>query len=140
MDFRFETYSTWLYSKDEGGMFLYWNDQYRDAYTNDGYLLGSWIGRDARAYIVSSSYWWSAKNKWTAQFRQTKTGSNFLPGGGTQTDLSLNAQWAVRRNFIANMSVQYERYLVPSLNESPRHDLSVGLNLTFYPGNWAIKR
>lgn len=140
MDFRFETYSTWLYRKDEGGMFLYWNDQYRDAYTNDHYLLGSWVGRDARAYVVSSSYWWTGKNKWTAQFRQTKTGSNFLPSGGTQTDVSVDAQWELRRNLVANVSAQYERYLVPSLNRAPQHDVTAGLNLTFYPGNWAIKR
>ena len=93
MDLRFETYSTWLYRGDEGGLFFYWNNQYRDAYTNNGYLLGSWVGRDARAYQASSTYWWSAQKKITASFRQTKTGSMFLPGGGTQSDISLSGQW-----------------------------------------------
>ena len=140
MDFHFETYSTWLYRGDAGGRFLYWNDQYRDAYTNDGYLLGSWVGRDARAYVASSSYWWSAKDRVMAQFRQTKTGSNFLPGGGTQTDVSLNAQWELRPNLIASTFLQYERYFVPSLNAAPQRDLSAGLEVTFYPGKWSIKR
>src|ERR1700685_3857359 len=75
MDLRFETYSTWLYRGDEGGAFFYWNNQYRDAYTNNGFLLGSWVGRDARAYEASSTYWWSAQNKIVLSFRQTKTGS-----------------------------------------------------------------
>jgi hypothetical protein len=132
LDLRFETYATWLYRQDEGGKFLYWNNQYRDAYTNDGYLLGSWIGRDARAYQASSTYWWSAKNKLTGTFRQIKTGNNFLPGGGTQTDVSLNAQWELKPNFLASVLLQYERYLIPSL-AGPTRDVVAGFQFTYYP-------
>jgi hypothetical protein len=138
LDFRVETYSTWLYRKDEGGLFIYWNDQYRDAYTNNGYLLGSWVGRDARAYTASSTYWWSAKDKLTASFRQTKTGGNFLPGGGTQTDVSLTAQWQLRPQLLGTAFVQYERYFVPIL-AGPRRDVAAGVQFTFYPKNWTIR-
>jgi Capsule assembly protein Wzi len=93
LDFRFETYSTWLYRKDEGGNFLYWNNQYRDSYTNKGNFLGSWVGRDARAYTAETNYWFSAKSKITGNYRQIKAGNRFLPGG-TQTDISVTAQWA----------------------------------------------
>jgi Capsule assembly protein Wzi len=138
MDLRFETYSTWLYRKDEGGQFLYWNNQYRDAYTNNNYLLGSWIGRDARAYVVSSTYWWSAQDKLTFSYRQTKTGSAFLPGGGTQTDISLDGQWELRPDVIASPFLQFERYFIPVLG-APRRDLSVGFEVTFYPKGLALK-
>ena len=139
MDLRFETASTWLFRGDEGGQFFYWNNQYRDAYTNDGYLLGSWIGRDARAYLVSSTYWWSAQNKIAISFRQTKTGSAFLPGGGTQTDVSVNAQWQLRPELETNTFVQFERYFSPLLG-GPKMDLSFGLQITFKPKNLAISR
>ncbi|HXE12483.1 MAG TPA: capsule assembly Wzi family protein [Bryobacteraceae bacterium] len=135
LDFRFETYSTWLYRGDPGGGFFYWNDQYRDAYTNDGNLFGSWVGRDARSYAASSTYWWSAKNKVTANYRQTKTGSEFLPGGGTQTDVSLNAQWQLHANLLGAAFVQYERYFVPVLG-GPRTDVAAGFGFTFYPKRW----
>jgi hypothetical protein len=138
LDLRFETYSTWLYRKDEGGLFIYWNDQYRDAYTNNGYLLGSWVGRDARAYTASSTYWWSATNKLTASFRQTKAGSNFLPGGGTQTDVSLTAQWKLRPELLATAFIQYERYFIPIL-AGPRKDVAAGVQFTFYPKNWTSR-
>jgi hypothetical protein len=142
MDLRFETYSTWLYRQDEGGQFFYWNNQYRDAYTNDGYLLGSWVGRDARAYIVSSTYWWSAQNTASVSYRQTKTGSNFLPGGGTQTDLSVNGQWQLRSGLMVSPFLQLERYFIPVLAAAPKKDISVGLQFTFYPKNlvWSPKR
>lgn len=136
LDLRFETYSTWLYRGDEGGLFFYWNNQYRDAYTNNGYLLGSWVGRDARAYTASSTYWWSAQNKLTATYRQTKTGGQFIPGGGTQTDLSLTAQWLVRPELLGTGFVQYERYFIPVLG-GPRRDVTAGLQFTFYPKNWS---
>jgi hypothetical protein len=139
LDLRFETYSTWLYRKDEGGLFIYWNDQYRDAYTNSGYLLGSWVGRDARAYTASSTYWWSAQNKVTASLRQTKTGSNFVPGGGTQTDVSLTVQRQLRPELLGTAFVQFERYYLPILG-GPRKDVAAGLQLTFYPKNWSIRR
>jgi Capsule assembly protein Wzi len=132
LDLRFETYATWLYRKDEGGMFLYWNNQYRDAYTNNGYLLGSWVGRDARAYQASSTYWWSAKNKLTGSFRQIKIGNNFLPGGGTQTDVSLTAQWELKPNLLTSLLLQYERYSIPSL-AGPTHDMVAGFQFTYYP-------
>lgn len=139
LDLRFETFSTWLYRKDYGGRFIYWNDQYHDAYTNDGNLLGSWVGRDARAYQVSSTYWVSPKNKISGSFRQIKTGSNFLPGGGTQTDISLDAQWQVRPHWMLSLFNQYERYYIPILGR-PQHDVSTGMQLTFYPGDWKLPR
>ncbi|HTU48626.1 MAG TPA: capsule assembly Wzi family protein [Bryobacteraceae bacterium] len=139
MDLRFETYSTWLYRGDEGGAFFYWNNQYRDAYTNNGFLLGSWVGRDARAYEASSTYWWSAQNKLVLSFRQTKTGSNFVPGGGTQSDVSVSGQWQLRPDLAASPFVQFERYFIPILG-GPKQDVSFGLQITFAPKNMALSR
>ncbi len=139
MDLRFETYSTQLYRGDEGGLFFYWNNQYRDAYTNNGYLLGSWVGRDARAYEGSSAYWWSAQKKIVFSFRQTKTGSMFLPGGGTQTDVSVSGQWQLRSDVDAAPFVQFERYFIPALG-GPKNELSIGLQMTFFPKNMAVAR
>jgi Capsule assembly protein Wzi len=139
LDFRFETYSTWLYAKDHGGQFIYWNNQYHDAYTNHGNVFGSWVGRDARAYAASSTYWISAKDKVTGSFRQTKTGSNFVPGGGTQTDVSLTAQWQIHPEWLVTAFGQYERYFVPILG-SPRRDITAGMQVTFYPANWKLRR
>lgn len=138
-DFRFETYSTLLYRGDAGGGFFYWNDQYRDAYTNDGFLLGSWVGRDARAYEGSVSYWRTSQNKLSFSFRQIKTGGNFLPGGGTQTDVTVSGQWRLRPGWQATASVQYERYFIPVLGP-PHTDVSGNLQFTFYPKHWVIRK
>ncbi len=139
MDLRFETYSTLLYRGDEGGAFFYWNNQYRDAYTNNSFLLGSWVGRDARAYEGTTDYWWSAKNKVSFSFRQTKTGSMFVPGGGTQSDFSLSGHWQLGGDVIANPYIQFEHYYIPLLG-GPKTDVSFGLQITFSPANLALAR
>jgi hypothetical protein len=140
LDLRFETYSTWLYAKDHGGQFIYWNNQYRDAYTNNGNVLGSWIGRDSRAYVASSTYWLSGKNKVTGSWRQTKAGSNFLPGGGTQTDISLSIEWQVHREWLVSGFGQYERYFIPILGRPPQLNVTSGVQVAFYPTSWKIQR
>jgi hypothetical protein len=135
LDFRFETYSTLLYRRDEGGNFIYWNGQYHDSYTNKGNLLGSWIGRDSRAYVASTTYWFSAKSKLQAKYTQTKAGTTFLPGGGTQTDGSLTAQWSITPEWTIGASAQYERYYIPVLGR-PKRDLLGSLQVVFTPRNW----
>ncbi len=138
-DFRLETYATWLYRKDYGGQFLYWDNQYRDSYTNGGNLLGSWVGRDARAYVATGRYWLSAKTTFEGQFRQTKTGGAFLPGGGTQTDVSARAQWSPRPEWLIGAWLQGERYYIPLLGPA-RKDVAASLQLTFTPANWSLAR
>ena len=139
MDFTFQTDSTLLYNKDHGGEFIYWNNQYHDAYTNNGNLLGSWIGRDARAYSATATFWLSAKSKLQGQYRQIKAGTAFLPGGGTQTDGSLTAQLAVGHGWLVKAEVQVERYFIPILGR-PSTDIMSSLQVTFTPKDWMRQR
>jgi hypothetical protein len=132
LDFRFETYATLLYRQDEGGDFIYWNGDYHDAYTNQGNLLGSWVGRDSRAYVAAANYWFSARSKLEAQYRQVKAGTDFLPGGGTQTDGSLTAQWSITPEWMVTATLQGERYYIPALN-SPKRNLLGSLQIIFTP-------
>jgi membrane-associated phospholipid phosphatase len=134
-DFRFESYSTWLYRKDQGGQFVYWDNQYRDAATNDGNLLGSWIGRDSRAYTAALNYWFSAKSKLEAQYTQIKAANKFLPGGGTQTDAAVTAQWSFTPEWMVTASAQAERYFIPLLG-GPRTDVTASLQIVFTPRHW----
>ena len=139
VDLRFETYSTWLYRGDEGGLFFYWNNQYRDAYTNQGNLLGSWVGRDARAYVARSTYWVSPRKTISLLYRQTKTGNKFLPGGGTQTDASATFDCELRPQLQVSLFVQYERRLIPVL-DARQSDVSAQLQLTLHPQNWRVSK
>ena len=101
-------------------------------------MIGSWVGRDARAYAVSSTYWQSGATTLTASYRQTKTGSKFLPGGGTQTDVALDAKVRLRPNLILGVSMQAERYLIPVLGGAT-NNIAASVGLTYRPTEWAVK-
>jgi hypothetical protein len=105
---------------------------YRDSYTNKGYLLGSWAGRDARAYVASSTFWLSGRSKLEGTYRQIKTGNNFLPGGGTQSDGIVTAQWGLNSEWLIVATAQYERYFLPVLGPA-RQTVLGSFQLVFTP-------
>ena len=139
LDLRVESYSTWLYRKDYGGSFIYWNDDYHDAYTNNGNLLGSWVGRDARALVSTSRYWFSGNTFVEGQYKQIKTGSQFLPGGGTQTDVSVNGQLAYKKDWLISVWLQAERYNIPVFGPA-QHDIAGWLQVTYVPRDWSLHK
>lgn len=87
---------------------------------------------------MSSTYWQSGATTLTASYRQTKTGSKFLPGGGTQTDVALDAKVRLRPNLILGVSMQAERYLIPVLGGAT-NNIAASVGLTYRPTEWAVK-
>jgi hypothetical protein len=138
LDLRLESYSTLLYTSDAGGNSIYWNSQYHDSYTNDGYLLGSWVGRDARAYVAAADYWASGRTRIQAQVRDTQGGGRFLPGGGKQQDGSLMIQYGVTSELLVNFTGQYERYDIPVLGPR-RNNKTASFTITYTPKNIFIQ-
>ena len=132
LDLRVEAPSTMLMRGDYGGTFLYYNNQYHASNTNYGYLLGNSAGRDGRAIEGWSTYWFSARSKLQAGYRQLKVGNLFLPGGGTQTDVSLKGSMQLPYQFSSEVMFQYERYWIPALG-GPARNLSASLQITWEP-------
>ena len=132
MDFRFETTSSEELSTDEGGTRFFINNQYRDGNTNKGFLLGSFVGRDARAFEGRSGYWFSARTRVEGGYRQTK-GGRFLPGDSTISDGFVNASYAFKPDLSIQAFAQYERFLVPSYLPGSRHNESGWFQITWNP-------
>lgn len=132
LDFRVEAASTTPYKGDQGGTFIYYNNQYHSGNTNYGYLLGNPAGRDGRAVEGWSRYWFSERSKVEAGYRQLKIGGRFLPGGGTQTDATLKGSIRLMGDCFAGAFFQYERYWIPALG-GPARNLSGWLQLTWEP-------
>jgi len=139
LDFRVEAPSTTPLAGDLGGNFIYYNDQYHSGNTNYGYLLGNSVGRDARALEGWVSYWFSGRSRLQAGYRQLRGGSDFLPGGETQSDATLQWSGALGSSWRADLSLQYERFWVPLLG-GPQHNLSARLQLTHQTELQLLKR
>lgn len=133
MDLRFEVASSQEMSKDEGGTRFFLNNQYRDGNTNKGFLLGNAVGRDGRAYEGRTGYWFSARTRVEAGYRQRVISSLFLPGGGTTSDAFLNASYAINREWSAQVFAQYERHFIPSQAPGPQHNESGWVTITWNP-------
>jgi hypothetical protein len=132
MDLRVEAASTNELSHDEGSR-VYWNTQYHDANLNKGFLLGNAVGRDGRAIEGRSGYWFSARTRVEAGYRQNKLSSIFYTGGGTITDGFVNASYAWNRNWSAQVFAQYERFIIPTFMTGSQHNESGWLQITWTP-------
>ena len=99
LDFRAEAvYTDPPDATSQGGRFLYWEVVYHDLYINDGYLMGSWIGREGKGYQAWSTYSISPQSSIQASFRYAKIDKDFIPGGSTQWDGAMSAMVRVRKD------------------------------------------
>ena len=133
MDLRVEAVSSTGLAEDFGGQHFFINNQYLDSNTNKGFMLGNAIGRDARAIEGRTSYWFSARTRIEAGYRQNKGGTAFLPGGSTITDGFINTSYAINRHWTAQVFTQYERFLIPSYMKGSQHNTSGWFQITWNP-------
>ena len=133
MDLRVEAVSSEGLIKDFGPYHFFTNSQYLDGNTNKGFMVGNAIGRDSRAIEGRSGYWFSARSRIEAGYRQNKVGTLFLPGGGTITDGFVTGYFAIGQHWQADIFTQYERFLIPSYLSGSHHNTSGWLQLKWYP-------
>jgi membrane-associated phospholipid phosphatase len=132
LSLRTEMASTMPMAGDEGGWLNYINTQYHSGNTNYGYLIGNPVGRDARVNEGWATYHFSPRTTVEAGYRQSKGGTRFLPGGSTQSDATLKADFPLRHNWHASTFFQFERYDIPSIGV-PQTNVSGWLQLAWEP-------
>ena len=134
VDLRLEGGSTSAvqYNVEPAGYF-YWNGQYVNGYTSNGRTIGSWIGRAAQGETIRSNYWLSAKNKIGLELRHRKVDRLFLPHGGTQNDIAMNADLFSGPGFRFTGGVQYEHWTIPLLAAKPQSNVAASFQFSFWP-------
>ena len=113
--------------------FFYRNLRFRDGYTNDGFLLGSWIGRDGQGAQAWTNYWFNAKDRLQFYFRHQKVSQQFAPGGGSLTDVGTRVDYWFRQGVGLTGTVQYERWLFPVIQPGPERNIGVSIAIQFQP-------
>ena len=115
------------------GAFVYTDvRRFRDGYTNDGTLLGNWIGRAGRGGQGWLTYWFSPRNKLQLGYRLQTVSPKFLEGGRL-ADYSAQTDLLLRHDLSLSGFVQYEQWRFPLLNPTRQSDITASLQLTFYP-------
>ena len=135
LDFRVEG----VYTDPPGGGktiehgFFYINDRFKSGYTNDGSLIGSWIGREGQGAQAWTNYWLSPKSKVQLNFRHQKVSPQFISGGGTLTDFGVSSDYRLRPNLGLSAWVQQERWLFPVIQPNASKNVTAAVEILFEP-------
>jgi hypothetical protein len=114
---------------------FYSNGRFLSGFTNQGNIMGSWLGRSAQGEQAWSTYWLSARNKIQFNYRHRKADSEFIAGGGTVNSGGVKADiWWKARTELSG-SIQYETWNFPVLANGQKSNLTTSLQLTFWPMN-----
>jgi hypothetical protein len=132
-DLRAEAVSTDPVASSQGGQFLYYENQYKDGYTNKGNLFGSWMGREGKGGQAWLTDWVSPKEYIQLGYRNAKVSKTFIPGGTTQNDINIRAVLRLRDDLELNAFGQAEFWKVPALAPGPRNDFTGSFQLTYFP-------
>ena len=117
-----------------GGKYLYWEGQYRQAYTNQGQILGDAIGREGKGGQATLRWWIAPHRTMEFNYRRAKVAKDFIAGGSTQNDASIHATLLLRHSVELRAWVQGETWDVPALAAGERNDVSGGFELSIFPG------
>lgn len=113
--------------------FFYFEDTYRSGFTNDGNLIGSWIGRQGQGAQAWTTYWFTPKDTLQFNYRHQKVSREFVPSGGTITDGGVRADFWLNSMLSVSGAFQYEKWNFPVLAPIPQTDLTTSVQLTFWP-------
>lgn len=134
LDLRVEAvYTDTPTSVSHGGHYIYFDSFYHDLYTNKKNIIGSWIGREGQGFQGWSKYSFNARNSFQFGYRHARISSDFIPGGGTLNDASVQADFLVSGEFGLSSRVQYEHWNLPILASRPQTNVSVSMQMTYWP-------
>ena len=105
----------------------------KQAYTNKGYILGDWVGREGKggqAWLT----WHLSGNEWIqASYLHKKTAKDFIPGGTTQNQFVIDVVKRLRPNIELNASYQRENWKAPVYMAGGQSNNTVTFQVTFFP-------
>jgi len=133
MDLRIEGVTSDLNVPDHFGPgALYWDSRYRSGYTNNGNLIGSWVGRRGRGEQAWATYYLSQRNTIQLGYRYNDVDKGFLGGGHVQ-DVSASANVMLRHGLGLSGHIQYEDWRFPALETAGRSNVTGSIQLTWCP-------
>ena len=118
------------------GQFNYWDSFYHDLYTNEGFPIGSPVGREGHSYQAWTTYHAGPRNWLQFGYRHTSVAPDFVPGGGNANDASVSVNWWIHGSLNATALVQWEKWNYPLLAAAPQTNWTSSLGVNFYPQSW----
>jgi hypothetical protein len=134
LDFRIEASNTDTSTlRSLNGQFNYYEIVQKQGYTNKGYIMGDWVGREAKAGNAWLTYHLSADEWVQASYLYKKTPKDFIPGGTTQHQFKVDVVKNLRRDIQLDAWVQYEHWVAPIYKTGPQNNVVVAGQIKFFP-------
>jgi hypothetical protein len=113
----------------------YWNQTYRDGYTNDGFPIGNSVGRYGKVLHGWLTYWISPRNTLRFEYKHNAVSAEFIPGGGAWQDYSIHNDLYSKTGLYVKSAVQYENISsYPVLFSGPQRNVAATVEVGFMPG------
>jgi len=133
LDLRLEGVTSDLNVPDHFGPgAAYFDARFHSGYTDNGNLMGSWIGRRGRGEQVWATYWFSGRDLVQLEYRHNDVDKGFLEGGGYQ-ELAFRGNVNLRHDLEFSGCLQYESWSFPVLASSAKSSVTTSVQLTFWP-------
>jgi hypothetical protein len=82
---------------------------------------------------MRTNYWLSPKSKIGLELRHRRVDQKFLPQGGNQNDVAVNADIVTAPGFRLSGNVQYERWEIPLLATNRQSNVAASFQIGFWP-------
>ena len=147
LDFRVEAVSTDpKVSRSNQGTFFYFETIQRQGYTNEGNIIGDWMGREGKGGQAWLTYHLSGNEFVQIEYLNKKNDKDFIPGafdpvtksygpgGTTQNSFKIQAVKRFHHDDIElNAWYQHEGWKAPIYLQGLQNNNTMAAQVTFYP-------
>lgn len=116
-----------------GGTYQYWERIQKQGYTNQGQLFGDWIGREGKGGQGWITYHLSGNEWLQASVRNQKVAQDFIPGGTTLNDVSVQAVKRIHKDFEIDGTFTLEHWKAPIYLPGSQTVTATTIQLTWFP-------
>jgi hypothetical protein len=116
--------------------FVYIDGRYISGYTNNGDLLGNWIGRAGWGGQGWATYSISPRTSLQFSYRAQRVSNKFLEGGSLN-DYSVKYNQHFSKRLGLTALLQYENWRFPLLSAERQTNFTSSIQFTYYPGGGA---
>lgn len=115
------------------GQFNYYEIVQRQGYTNKGFIMGDWIGREGKGGQLWVTYHLSP-NEWIQfEYLRKKNAKDFVVLGTTQNQYKIDVLKRLRPDLELNAWLQFENWKAPVYKPGSNNDTTIAVQLRYFP-------
>jgi hypothetical protein len=116
-----------------GPNFLYNESVQKQGYTNKGFIMGSWLGRQSTGGQAWLTWHLSPQEQIQFNYRTAKGSRELVTGGTTQNLYTFDVIKRFHKDIEVNGWVQHERWVAPIYKPGVQNDTTIAAQITWFP-------